>query len=413
MRRGCLGWTFVFAAVVCAGRISMQAQEFKLFDRMVQVHGFASQGFVYTDENNWLTMNTSQGSAAFTDFGLNLSTQVSDKFRVGVQVYDRNLGQLGQYHPSLDWAVVDYRFKSWFGIRGGKVKTTFGLFTDTQDLGFLRVFALLPQSVYPTDLRDATIAHLGGDIYGNILLRHRLGDLSYTAYAGHRNDSIYSGYAYLALQYGVSYRNAGALEYGCDLRWDTPLKGLLIGASRTDEDTSATATSHNPFDPSATVSYSADSKADWTNQFYGEYSVGKLRLDSEYRRFVHEGIAFAGELQTTTDVRGWYVSGTYRFMKRLAVGSYYSHYSISNVSGGPLAAALPSETDTTLPANHIYDKVVSGRIDFNKFWNLKLEGHFMNGYGVSTYPDGFYPQVNPQGFRPNTQALVLQTSVNF
>ena len=120
-------------------------------------------------------MNSSQGSGAFTDFGFNVSTSVTDKLRVGAQLYDRNLGQLGQYHPSLDWAVADYRFKSWLGVRGGKVKTTLGLYTDTQDLDFLRAFALLPQSVYPADLRDATMAHLGGDIYGNVSLKHRLG----------------------------------------------------------------------------------------------------------------------------------------------------------------------------------------------------------------------------------------------
>ncbi len=176
------------------------------------MHGFASQGFVYTDDNNWLTMNTSQGSAAWTDFGLNMSSEVTDKLRIGAQGYDRNLGQLGQYHPSLDWAVADYRFKSWFGIRGGKVKTTLGLYNDTQDLDFLRPFALLPQSVYPIDLRDATIAHLGGDVYGNISLKHRLGDLSYTAYAGHRSDSIYSGYPFYLSSFGGHITSFGGLS---------------------------------------------------------------------------------------------------------------------------------------------------------------------------------------------------------
>lgn len=33
---------------ICAA--ALQAQEFRLFDRNVQVHGFASQGFVHTDE---------------------------------------------------------------------------------------------------------------------------------------------------------------------------------------------------------------------------------------------------------------------------------------------------------------------------------------------------------------------------
>jgi hypothetical protein len=73
----------------------------------------------------------------------------------------------------------------------------------------------------------------------------------------------------------------------------------------------------------------------------------------------------------------------------------------------------PNQTDTNLPANHIYDKVVTGRVDLNKFWNVKVEGHFMSGYGASTFPDGFYPEVNPQGFKPNTNALVLKTGFNF
>src|SRR5271165_735379 len=199
---------------LCAGQIQLHAQDFKLFDRDVQVHGFVSQGYVYTSGNNWLSMTTNgDGSAAYTDMGLNMSSSLTDKLRVGAQVYDRNLGQLGQYHPSLDWAMADYRFKSWFGVRGGKVKTTLGLYTDTQDLDFLHTFALLPQSVYPTDLRDATIAHLGGDLYGNVSLKHHLGDLSYTAYAGHRSDSLYSGVAYLASQFGVHISSYGGLQY--------------------------------------------------------------------------------------------------------------------------------------------------------------------------------------------------------
>src|ERR1700733_872555 len=178
----------------------LQAQDFKIEGREIQIHCFVSQGFIYTDQNNWLTMHTSQGSGAFTDFGANASMQVTDKLRIGAQVYDRNLGNLGEWHPSVDWALADYEAKPWFRIRGGKVKTVLGLYNDTQDLDFLHTFALLPQSVYPTDLREESIAHLGGDIYGKVALRHRLGDLSYTAYAGHRSDSIHSGYPYLLSQ---------------------------------------------------------------------------------------------------------------------------------------------------------------------------------------------------------------------
>jgi hypothetical protein len=402
-------------ACFCTGQLTSQAQDFKLFDRDVQIHGFASQGFIYTNDNNWLTMNTSQGSGAFTEFGVNVSSSVTDKLRVGAQLYDRNLGRLGQYHPSLDWAVADYRFKSWFGVRGGKVKTTLGLYNDTQDLDFLRPFALLPQSVYPTDLRDATIAHLGGDVYGSIFLKHRLGDLSYTVYAGHRSDSIYSGYPYLLSQFGTLFKSFGGLHYGADIRWNTPVKGLLIGASRMDQDTTGKGSSVNQVDPaSGRIPYSEHSKADWTNQFYGEYTHGKLRIDSEYRRYVRDQMIFGGTSENPDDVRGWYVSGAYRIAKRFELGSYYSRYTITSIIEGVLASeGFPSQTDTSLPANHIYDKVITGRVDLKTFWNVKVEGHFMNGYGSSTYPDGFYPQVNPQGFAPNTNALVIKTSFNF
>jgi hypothetical protein len=412
MHRRILGLGFA-CAWLCSGSINLHAQEFKLFDRTVQVHGFFSQGFVHTSGNNWLTMNTLNGSAAMTDFGLNMSSQVTDKLRIGAQGYDRDLGQLGQYHPSLDWGFADFRFKTWLGLRGGKVKTTVGLFNDTQDLDFLRPFALLPQSVYPADLRDSTIAHLGGDIYGDISLKHKLGDLSYTVYAGHRSDSIYSGYPYLLSQFGTLFKSFGGLQYGADLRWSTPLKGLLIGASRLDQDTAGKGTSVSPLNPTAgRIPYSEWSKADWTNQFYGEYTHSKLRIESEYRRYLRDQMVFSGTAENEDDVRGWYVSGAYRISKRLELGSYYSRYCITSVNGGALAG-FPNQTDTGLPANHIYDKVITVRVDLNKFWNVKVEGHFMNGYGSSTYPDGFYPQVNPQGFKPDTNALIVKTSINF
>jgi hypothetical protein len=344
-----------------ASPATLQAQEFRLLDRTIQVHGFLSQGFVYTNDNNWLTMNTSQGSAAFTDFGVNLSTHINDKLQVGAQGYDRNLGQLGQYHPSLDWAVADYRFKTWFGVRGGKVKTTLGLYNDTQDLDFLHTFALLPQSVYPIDLRDATIAHLGGDIYGNISLRRRLGDLSYTAYAGHRSDSIYSGYPYYLSSFGAQIRSFGGLQYGADLRWNTPLKGLLIGASRMNEDITGKGLALNPFMPQdGLVPYSEASKADWANQFYGEYTVSRFRFDSEYRRYRRDQQLFNGASESVANILGWYVSGACRIGKQLQIGSYYSRYTITNIVTGALSAFYPPATDTSLPADHDYDKVITG-----------------------------------------------------
>jgi len=78
-----------------------------------------------------------------------------------------------------------------------------------------------------------------------------------------------------------------------------------------------------------------------------------------------------------------------------------------------MRAVSPDQIDTSLPQNHIYDKVISARVDLNQFWNVKIEGHFMDGYAAGPYPNGFYPQVNPNGFTPNTNALILKTGFHF
>lgn len=403
----------VLIVVLACALPAMNAQEIKLFDRTIQVHGFASQGFVHTDQNNWLTMNTSNvGSGQFTEFGANASTQITDSFRFGAQIYDRELGQLGRWHPQLDWAVADYHFRRWLSFRGGKVKTTMGLYNDTQDMDFLHTFALLPQGVYSTDMRDATLAHYGGDIYGTVKTK-KAGDFSYTAYGGDRRDSLYGGYPYNLQMHGLYIQKYGGPVVGGDLRWDTPVKGLLAGTSYMYE----MITAHELLNPSVALggpnilTPSLEwSKDDFVNQYYASYSKGNLRVDSEYRRYYRDQDIFSGAFEIQTDIRPWYVSGSYRINKRLELGSYYSHFIINGNINVPGQSFSPSVSD---PDRHLYDKVVTARIDLKRFWYAKIEGHFMDGYGGYYYPDGFYPMVNPQGVTPNTNALVIKSGLYF
>lgn len=381
---------------------------FEIGGRPVQIHSFISQGFGYSDVNNYLTMKTSRGSFAMTDVGLSASMRLTDRFLIGAQVYDRNIGNLGKWHPQLDWAVADYRFKDWFGIRGGVVKTVFGLYNDTQDVEFLHTFALLPQSVYSTDLRDGLLRHRGGDIYGEIPL-NRLGSISYTLYAGLREDSRYGGYPYLLRTNGGNISSYGGLQVGQDVRWNTPLKGLLVGAAHMGADIAGKGTWTIPLDPPVDIAYSEHSNRDWTNQFYGQYTAGNLRLASEYRRYWRDQSIFDGMYQVTTDVRGWYVLGSYRISKHLEVGSYYSRWMVT-----PRDEYHTEPLNQDSPERHLYDKVVTARVDLNRHWNIKVEGHFMDGYGgVWSYPSGFYSKDNPQGLKPRTNLLLIRTGWSF
>ncbi len=394
--------------------------EFQLAGRDLQIHSFASQGFVYSNENNYLTMKTTKGSLAMTDFGANVVVRLTDKFHVGAQFYDRNVGNLGQWEPQLDWATADYRWKDWLGFRAGKVKTVLGLHNDTQDYAFLHTFALLPQSIYPLDLRDGYIAHTGGDVYGNVSMKYT-GNLAYTVYAGRRQDSTNGGYIYLLRDRGINYTSYHGLQYGADLRWYMPLKGLVAGVSRLNQATTGTGTavctsgtpiSCTAFNPNGGAGVwgpaEEHTRKDWTNQFYGEYAVGNLKVDAEYRRYYRDVIAWNKLMEVWADTRGWYAAAAYRLSARVEVGSYYSDLSTLYQRG-----ILPAQLNPDLPTNHIRDKVITGRVDLTKFWNVKIEGHFMDGYNNNQYPAGFYIPDNPQGFRPKTSLLIVRTGWSF
>ena len=108
--------------LMCA--LNAQAQpNVKIGDHEVDFHGFMQQGFVYSTGNNFLTMASDDGSAKMTDGGINVSTKINDKLRVGTQLYVRSIGQFGAGHLELDWAFADYHLNDHVGFRGGKVKT--------------------------------------------------------------------------------------------------------------------------------------------------------------------------------------------------------------------------------------------------------------------------------------------------
>ena len=64
----------VLIAAICATSLALQAQQFTVDGHTFPVHGYVSQGFVDTGSggNNWLTMNTSNGSLAMTEGAINI-----------------------------------------------------------------------------------------------------------------------------------------------------------------------------------------------------------------------------------------------------------------------------------------------------------------------------------------------------
>jgi hypothetical protein len=392
-------------ATIAALALSMvlHAQDFKIGTRTVQVHGFASQGYAYSNQNNFLTMNTSHGSPAFTEGALNLSMPITDKFRVGGQGYTRKIGSLDDFKPQLDWAYGDYKFASWFGVRAGKVKTAMGLYNDTQDMDFLHTWALLPQGVYPADLRTTFIAHTGGDLYGRIPLK-KAGKLDYTAYAGTRSFDPRGGLYLFTTDNGFNIQTINGHTEGWDLKWTTPVKGLMIGSSWAN----MTMLRYGVFisGPFIGVKYTNQETPEFLWVGYGSYNRGKWEFNAEYRSLndsVIVGIpAFGVLVPDNQSTESWFASAAYRVTSKLQVGVYHSNFHVDN-------PATPLNT----ASNHIYDEVGTARYDVDSHWDVKAEGHVMDGYGDAYNAQGFYSRWNPQGLKPKTNMLVLKASFNF
>jgi len=373
--------SLILLTCICTG--ALYAQDFS----GIQFHGFVTQGFIFSSNNNYLTMHSSTGSLQWTDGAISVTDSLSDNLRVGIQLHMYQLGQLGGPNVEVDWASGDYKVNDHFGFRAGKVKTVIGLFTDSQDVDAVFLWTLLPQSSYPIDNEGFFLAHLGGEVYGDLSLGKRQGKLRYSAYAGQSSLPLNGGYLKQIADGGLVFTSSpDGKTYGGDLRWETPLRGLMVGSSADVQALDGSA-------PGGSLHVSSFI----LTSHYAQFSRGRFYFAGEYDRGPANGVLTIGTfvVPDPLDARSWYAMGTYRLSKKLQVGSYYSHY-------------VNKALDTTQPANYSKDWVASGRYDFNSYFYGKLEGHFLQGTGL-----GYYLSTNPNGLKPNSNMVAAKIGFSF
>jgi hypothetical protein len=252
---------------------------------------------------------------------------------------------------------------------------------------------MLPQSVYPLDLRTLVIAHEGGDVYGDISL-HRAGSLSYTVYGGERTDDRRSGSYFSTQDNGLPIQTYTGTLVGGDFRWNTPLAGLMVGGSSLKQMNHIT----GHYAAYGNAPFLLTSDPTYVTAVYGDYTHDKLRLNAEYRRNLsYYDFTLLGQTSNAqASDRGWYATISYRILPKLEVGTYHSRYYVDQPSApGP-------------HATHIFDQTVTARYDLTRWSNVKVEGHFMDGYGDLYSAHGFYLRSNPNGTQPKTNMLVVR-----
>jgi hypothetical protein len=349
-------WALTVASILVAGsaRAAEVGHEGDLAS--VEIHAFASQGFILTSSNNYLADNTTHGSFQYSEIGINFTKPIVDKLRLGLQLFAQDLGPTGNYDAKVDWFYLDYHWQDWLAFRTGRVKIPFGLYNEINDVDAARVPVLLPQSIYPVANVNYLLAQTGAELYGYLGLGGA-GALDYHAYAGTIlvDTLIPPGTPYQVTDLNVPYVVGGRLL------WETPLPGLRVGGSlqalRIDATLVANAMPVSIKIPALLWVASA------------EYSVHNFVFSSEYSRWYLKSDSTDAALfpasPLITSERG-YAMVTYRAAPWLQPGVYYS-------------LLFPNVGDRNGRENMQHDFATTVRIDLNSNWLVKLEGHYMSG----------------------------------
>jgi hypothetical protein len=335
------------------------------------VHGFVSQGFIKTTDNNYLA-ESERGSFEFTEAGINVTKRLTDDLKLGVQLFTRDLGPVGNYDARFDWFYLDYRFYDWLGIRAGRTKLPFGLYNETSDIDAARVPVLLPQSLYPTTNRDYLLAQTGGELYGNIPLGPA-GQLEYRLYGG----TIFFDAGDSGDQIGevsVPYLAGGRLM------WLTPVEGLQLGGSaqalRLDIDYVP------PPEVLEPLEMAGELPADFSGTVHAsipavlavgsiEYAAYDFLVAAEYSRWflsLESDVPAALPEAHVTSERG-YVMTSYRLASWFTPGVYYS-------------VLFRDVNDRHGRDAYQHDVALTLRYDINPYWLVKVEGHYMRGTAI-------------------------------
>ncbi|PIV81523.1 hypothetical protein COW53_03825 [bacterium CG17_big_fil_post_rev_8_21_14_2_50_64_8] len=114
----------------------------------VEIHGYG--GWAYgrqdSDGNNYLS-STGVGDADYVNLAVSFTSCTSEKVRLNAQVWWQHT-QEEEWISVVDFAFGEYRVSDALRLRMGQVKQPFGIYTEVFDVGTIRPFFWLPQSIY-------------------------------------------------------------------------------------------------------------------------------------------------------------------------------------------------------------------------------------------------------------------------
>jgi hypothetical protein len=139
----------------------------------IKIHGFATQGLIFTTDNNFYG-HSDNGSAALTELGVNANAQIFPKVRLAGQLLSRRAGNMDDGSLRVDYALADINLiassQGNLGIYLGRIKSPLGLYNETRDIGHTRASVFTQQAIYFDKVRNLTMSADGVQLYGQYFL---------------------------------------------------------------------------------------------------------------------------------------------------------------------------------------------------------------------------------------------------
>lgn len=343
----------------------------------LQIHGFASQAYITTSDNDVFGNSDKGGSFGFTELGLNASLHPLPRLQLSAQMLSRRAGKGNSGTPRLDYAFLDYRIFSQevhqVGIRIGRLKNPFGFYNDTRDVAFTRPSILLPQSIYFDRTRNVALSSDSVQFYGETSLS-KIGDFSFQFGVSRPivddKDTKLSlvGDTSGKLSPDVSVVGRGIFE-STNKQFRLALSGIWLNID---------------YDPGASDSLSAGTIQFSPIYISAQYNAERWSLTSEYalRHFRYKD--FNSPRFDRLDFYGesFYFQGSYRFHPKWeAILRYDVLFTDRKDRKGKHASALAAAAGGNIPAHSRFakDLTVGLRWNISPEFMLRAEYHRING----------------------------------
>ncbi len=132
---------------------------------------FVSQSIIYSSDYDYLSRSDDRASFDMWEAGLLFSTTIKESIGFSAQLLGRKVSESSGEDIRLDYGFFSYpiyqSFDRSFGLRLGRIRSSYGFYNETRDIPHTRTGVVMPQAVYFDMTRNSFYSADGVELFGS------------------------------------------------------------------------------------------------------------------------------------------------------------------------------------------------------------------------------------------------------